>query len=144
MKTLAQLLDQHQITKPADRLEFEEVVNEVTRQHGAALQSAKLNCDRIVADTKEEAQSLVTEERAEKKALQEALAALQEKTALAVNTAKQAIDDALNPESPQDAAGALDAIAAVIDEVTKDARTREREALEAQQAEIAARLAALG
>lgn len=144
MKTLALLLDQHQITKPSDRLEFEEVVNEVTRQHGADLQSAKLNCDRIVSDTKEQAQSLVAEERAEKKALQEALAALQEKTALAVNTAKQAIDDALNPESSQDAAGALGAIAAVIGEVTKDARTREREALEAQQAEIAARLAALG
>ncbi len=138
MKTLIQLLDQHQITNPADRLEFEEVVNEVTRRHGAELQSAQLNCDRIVSDTKEQAQSEVTAEREANDALKSELAALREKTQWAISEASSAIGD-----TSKDDTATVAHISAVIAEVTKDERQRQKEALEASIAAQQAQLAAL-
>jgi hypothetical protein len=137
MKTLIQLLDQHQITNPTDRLEFEEVVNDVTRASAAEMQTVNLSAEKSISDAKQEAQNQVTAERAANEALQTELAALREKTSLAVKTASEAIND-----TALDDKATLAVLSAVISDVTKDSRQREREALEtsiaAQQAQLAA------
>ena len=84
MKTLPELLDQHKITTLADRLEFEEVVNEVTRQHGAELQAAHLNFEKELTSRTEASASETDAVRAENAALQSELASLREKASLAV------------------------------------------------------------
>lgn len=137
MKTLIELLNQHQITNPSDRLEFEEVLNAVTRQHGADLQQNAIDCETAVSTAQQEADTLVAAERAEKELAVAALASLQEKTSKAIADASKAIAD---PEL--DDKTTVKAVAVVLEEVTKDDRQRAREALEAsiksQQEQLAA------
>lgn len=136
MKTLAELLDRHNITAAADRLEFEEVVNEVTRQHGDALQAAQLKHDASVTAIYEQANAEIETLTKERDALQADLNATREKTSLAVKTASEAIND-----TSLDDKATLAVVSAVLSDVTKDDRQRQREALAAtiaaQQAELA-------
>jgi len=139
MKTLPQLLDQHQITAHADRLEFEELVHVSERSAGAQIQAAQMAFDAALAEKLAEADTIVSAARESAESAQASLAALQVKTSAALKTAGDAI---ANPKlSPK---ATVAAVAAVIEALTKSDKDREREALEAQQAEIAARLAALG
>lgn len=137
MKTLAELLDQHGISTYAERLEFEEVVNEVTRRHGAELQSAHLNFEKSLADKTADFDHELSVAHEENAALQTELAALREKTSLAVKTAIEAIND-----TALDDKATLAVLSTVISDVTKDDRQRAREALEAsiksQQEQLAA------
>lgn len=135
MKTQPELLDKHNILKHEDRLEFEEILNEVTRQHGGALQEAQLKHDASVTAIYEEANSQIAALETDRSRMQSELDALREKTALAVKTAS----DAINDQALDDKA-TLAVLSAVISDVTKGDRERQREALLAsiayQQAEL--------
>lgn len=138
MRTLPELLDAYKITSRSDRLEFEEVVNEVVRKCGGDLQAAQEKHDASVEAIREKANAAIEKANTERDSMQTILLEITDKTARSVKTAVEAI---ANPNL--DDAATLEALKGVIADVTKDDRQRQRELLEASIAAQQAQLAAL-